>query len=245
MSKEEKISVILPTYNEKGNIVKLIKLIKKYLLNYEKEILVVDDSSPDGTSDEVSKHFYNDQEVKIVIRKENKGLANSILDGIKQSAYNLIAVMDTDFNHDPAELELMVKLIRYTDIVVGARFVYGGGMYSAMRYYLSFAYNIFMRLLLGTRLNDNLSGFFIIKRSKLEKLNLKEIFYGYGDYFFRLLFFAQLVKLKIIEVPVYYRKRVYGKSKTNVPKIFYNYTIQMFKLFFKHYNLIFRKRTTR
>ena len=244
MNKEGRISIILPTYNEKGNIVKLIKEIKRNLINYKKEILVVDDNSPDRTAGEVAKHFRHDHEIRIIIRKKNRGLANSILDGIKHSRYNIIAVMDTDFNHDPKTLNLMVKLIEYTDMVIGSRFIYGGGMDNLLRYYLSFLYNIVMRIILGTQLNDNLSGFFVMKKSKLKNLNLNEIFYGYGDYFFRLLFFAQLINLKIIEVPAYYKKREHGESKTNSIRIFYSYTVQMFKLFFKHYNSIFSKRRT-
>ena len=90
-----------------------------------------------------------------------------------------------------------------------------------------------MRCSLGTRIDDNLSGFFAIKRSKLSELDFDKIFWGYGDYFFRLLLLSQRLKMKHIQVPVQYGTRQAGLSKTRFLKIFAQYTREVIWLMFK------------
>ena len=111
-----------------------------------------------------------------------------IKEGIKKSNGNTIIVMDTDFNHKPTDAVLLFQVARFVDLSIGSRFIFGGGMSNTLRYYLSYVYNVMMRYILGTRIDDNLSGFFAIKRSKLSELEFDKIFWGYGDYFFRLIF---------------------------------------------------------
>ena len=95
-----------------------------------------------------------------------------------------------------------------------------------------------MRLAIGTRIDDNLSGFFSIKRDKLFALNFDKIFWGYGDYFFRLLLQIQKAKFKLVEVPVFYGERIHGKVKTRFISVFMGYTKEVIKLMIK---LLFRK----
>lgn len=227
-----KISIILPTYNERESITKLIRSIENYLslkrLSYE--LIVVDDNSPDGTGRIAQQMAKESSKVKAFIRIEERGLASAIRYGISKSSGDRIVVMDTDFNHHPKVIPQMVKFSEYYDMIIGSRFVMGGGMADVKRYYFSYLYNFLIRIILRTQIEDNLSGFFLIKRKRLLDLDLDKIFYGYGDYFFRLLFFAWRKGFTMIEIPVFYGLRPYGQSKSSFLKMLIGYTISVLRL---------------
>jgi len=221
------VSIILPSYNERDNIIPLIDAIRKIFEDRSEgcEIIVVDDDSPDGTGPAVSDRFGEDKSVRCVIRKDDRGLATAIRRGISESTGDIIIVMDTDFNHDPDILPQLIDLQKYYTIVVGSRFISYGGMRDVWRYYLSFFYNLFfIRTLLRTHVQDNLSGLFSIRRAALDDLPWDTIFRGYGDYFLRLLYYAARKRQSILEVPVYYELRPSGDSKTSFLPIFLLYT---------------------
>jgi len=232
----EIISVVLPTYNEKGNIVELINEIIKNikLLGMNYEILVVDDNSPDGTASFVMQEFNNDINVKTIVRSNEKGLASAIKKGITESTGTIVIVMDTDFNHDPKLIPQMIRFLDYYDLIIGSRFTMGGDMYSRFRYYCSFIYNLIIRVILHTQIQDNLSGFFSIKKDKLIQLDYSQIFWGYGDYFFRLLFYSERLKFNILAVPVIYKQRKYGQSKTSFARTLFKYTKEVICLRLKY-----------
>jgi dolichol-phosphate mannosyltransferase len=219
-----KVSVILPTYNEKGNIIRLIQSIDTSLLKTTHEIIIVDDNSPDKTADAVSKKFKNDKTVKVFVRKTERGLATAILYGIERVEGDIIVVMDTDFQHDPTLIPRMVDLCSYYDLVIGSRFVRGGGMQEGYRYYFSYLFNFFVRLALRMQIQDNLSGFFAIRSKKLKTLKLNKIFIGYGDYFIRLLHASGRARYSILEIPVFYHVRPYGQSKSSFLRMIKNYS---------------------
>ena len=183
MKDENLLTVILPTYNEAGNIVILIGQIQKYLTGYRFEIIVADDNSTDGTAQKIKSTFGQDRRIKLFIRKKDKGLANSIRDGIEASRGQYIIIMDTDFNHNPKDIPLLLKYKAEFDVVVGSRYIKDGGMENKKRYLLSLFYNMTIRFILKLPTRDNLSGFFIIKRKKLSEMDFDKIFYGYGHYF--------------------------------------------------------------
>ncbi|HPN32011.1 MAG TPA: glycosyltransferase [bacterium] len=228
--KNIEVSIILPTYNEKKNIIPLIERLKNVLSEVNKEIIIVDDNSPDGTSEIIKTNLKEDNEVTLIVRNNEPGLANSIREGIFFSKGRIIIVMDTDFNHNPDDVTLLYNIAKYTDMVIGSRFIFGGGMEDRFRYFLSFFFNLFVRLMIRSRIDDNLSGFFSINREKLLQLDFNKIFWGYGDYFFRLLFYAQKKKFKIVQIPTLYKLRIYGESKTNFFKTFKKYFFEIFKL---------------
>ena len=228
------VSIVLPTYNERENICDLIDAIDQALTpsGLAWEVLVVDDSSPDGTADAVRQRYGPVGPVKLHVRSSDKGLAKSIRYGLEQAAGRTLVVMDTDFNHDPALIPQMVDLLRYYELVIGSRFVMRGGMEDAARYRMSLLYNVFIRSLFHTQIQDNLSGFFAVRRETLFQLQPKfdRIFYGYGDYFIRLLLLAWRSNWKILEVPVFYILRRHGESKTGFWDIFRDYTLAVLKL---------------
>ena len=227
MQNKNKISVILPTYNESENIVPLIVAIKEVLSSRRElyEIIVVDDDSADRTGEIVKDTFTEEMRVKCIIRKGERGLATAIRRGISESTGNIIVVMDTDFNHNPKQLPQLIDFLQYYKIIIGSRFISYGGMQDWRRYYLSFFFNLFfIRPLLRTHVQDNLSGFFSIHRAALDDLPWDTIFRGYGDYFLRLLYYAARKRQSILEVPVYYELRTSGESKTSFLPIFLLYT---------------------
>ncbi len=227
-------SVILPTYKEKGNIVELIAAILRILENekIEFEVVVVDDDSPDGTADVVREKFGNDKRVRLFVRRDERGLATAIRYGIEQTTGDIVVVMDTDFNHDLRMLPQLIEFLKYYDIVIGSRFVFGGGMENRLRYYCSVIYTMWLRFFLGIYITDKLSGFFSMKKEKLLHLDMDKIFFGYGDFFIRLLLKAQKEGYRMLEVPTFYHPRKSGNSKTNFIKVFYKYTKSSIRIFF-------------
>lgn len=242
------VSIILPTYNERENICDLVDGIQQVLRphGWNVEIMVVDDNSPDDTAGVVRQRYGVGMEgaavlwedgtgrgmLRLVVRMRNKGLAYSIRDGLELSSGRTLVVMDTDFNHDPAMIPQMVDLLRYYDLVIGSRFVMRGGMEDLWRYRASLLYNYFIRFLFQTQIQDNLSGFFAVRRERLFALaeRFDRVFYGYGDYFIRLLLMAWRSNWKILEVPVFYILRRHGDSKTGFWKIFRDYTAAVVRL---------------
>ncbi len=247
--RDQDVSIILPTYNERDNICDLIDAIDRELtaVGCRFEVLVVDDNSPDGTAQVVTARYglanaplavaptpLGGGYVRLHVRTQDKGLANSIRDGLKHADGRTLVVMDTDFNHDPAMIPQMVDFLRYYDLVIGSRFVMRGGMEDQGRYWASFLYNVFIRFLLHTQIQDNLSGFFAVRRERFFELTpmFDKIFYGYGDYFIRLLLVAWRNNWKILEVPVFYILRRHGDSKTGFWAIFRDYTRAVLRLRF-------------
>jgi len=207
------ISVILPTYNEKKNIIILVKKIFFYLKSYnsKKEIIIVDDNSPDQTYEYCKKKFIKNKKIRIYKRKKKKGLAFSIKKGIQLSKCGLIIVMDKDLTHDPAMLPKMIKLSKRYDLVICSRYCNNGGMDSfPLHYFCSYFFNIFITFFLKTGVRDNLGGYFLVKKKKIKESINKKIFYGYGDYFIRLIFFLKKKKIKIKEIPTIFKKKKYG-----------------------------------
>lgn len=221
----DRVCVVLPTFNEAKNIVALIRAIFDVCpAQYDLEIVVVDDNSPDGTYRLVSETFAGDARVSLLLRTSDRGLAKSIRAGIDQTTADYVVVMDTDFTHDPKEIPNLLHVLQICEIVSGSRFCAGGRMSDLQHYMASLAYNWMLRILLRTQIQDNSGGFFAARRATLLQLPFEEIFFGYGDYFFRLLFFAQRARMKIIEIPAEYLSRSLGETKSNWLKMFVAYT---------------------
>jgi dolichol-phosphate mannosyltransferase len=218
------VSVVLPTYNEAGNIVPLIKAILDAIPPlHDAEIIVVDDNSPDGTYQLVRRSYGDDARIVPILRTSDHGLAKSIRAGLEKARGEKLIVMDTDFTHDPAEIPRMLHVGQVYDLVSGSRFCPGGAMQDAKHYLASLAYNLLLRIVLQTQVQDNLGGYFLMDRKVLEGLPLDRVFYGYGEYFFRLLFFAQRAGFHVVEIPAVYALRRAGESKSTFLKMLWTY----------------------
>lgn len=221
----KKISIIIPTFNELKNVIPLIVEIKKDVgKNNVIEIIVVDDDSPDKTGEMTKKHFLKEKNVRVFIRKKERGLASAILYGIKRAKGEIIVSMDADFNHPPEKISDLIQGLKTNDFVVGSRFIEKGGMDDKKRYYLTFFYNFLLKHLLSFPIMDNMSGFYAIRKDDLYKMPLEKIYRGYGEYHLRLVYYAKKKGLRIKELPVYYKERKYGSSKSNLKKLVFIYT---------------------
>jgi len=234
-SERTKVSVILPTYNEAGNIVLLVQAILEILpQEYEPEIIVVDDSSPDGTYELVTREFGGDQRVVPVRRTTDLGFAKAIRAGIELSTGEKIVVMDTDFTHDPAEIPRLLHVAKIYDLVSGSRFCAGGAMQDTRHYLASLLYNWVLRLVLRTQVQDNLGGYFVVDRRVLFELPFDDIFEGYGEYYLRLLYFFFGRGFRLVEIPSHYQVRMSGSSKSVFAKMLFTYVGAALKLRLKH-----------
>ncbi|MBF0422081.1 MAG: glycosyltransferase [Magnetococcales bacterium] len=221
-----KISVILPAYNERDNLLQLIPAIQYELHGRNLEIILVDDNSPDGTADAIREAFSGVPEVRLIVRTEGKGFARSILHGIRESTGDIIIVMDSDFNHQPHYLPFMVDALKYYDLVTGSRFLIGGLMSPRSRHLLSWLFNVCVRLVTGGSITDNLYGFFSCRRGILFRYEKKfdVIFEGFGEYYIRLLYWIQQDgDVTILQFPAINGTRRAGEKNSSFVKLFLSY----------------------
>jgi len=222
------VSLVLPTYNEKGNIGPLLEAVQRVFrdagVNYQ--VLVIDDDSRDGTRELVSAFCDKDPHIELHVRKGERGLASAVRAGIQRAKNEILILMDSDYNHDPMDLpRFFAKLDEGCDVVVGSRYVKGGFMESSvLRHYLSMAFNAFVCTTLGLKTRDNLSGFIAMRRDLLKELDLEKIFVGFGEFHIPLIFQLQKRGWRIAEIPVIYGERQYGKSKFHPIRNIINYT---------------------
>jgi len=219
-----KISIILPTYKEKDNITKLIKEIDKEFSKAKltSEIIVVDDSSPDGTADAVKS--LNKKNVKLIVRKE-KGLPGAIRRGLDEASGDLIAALDTDLSHPPAQLRKMAELAAAKSCLINAsRWKRGGKMLSSKTSVVSSKIiNKVIKFFLKLPYTDYTGGFFVMDGNFYRKLAKQEkdfIFNksNYGEYFVKFLAILHKKGIEIVEIPFTYVNRKHGQSKTSILK---------------------------
>ena len=198
------------------------------LEGFKHQIVVVDDNSPDGTFEIVRRAGY--PFVKAVLRTKEPSLARSIRAGLEAADGEIFVVMDSDFNHQPMYIRQMVLNLEFYDAVVASRFVYGGLMDDPLRHILSWSFNIFVRVMTGKSITDTLYGFFAVHRSNMQKLDYDKIFWGYGDYCIRLMYYLQEQNVKILQFPAVNGKRLKGQGNSRFLKVFALYTRTTFSL---------------
>ncbi len=202
-------SVILPTYNEAENIGDLIKEILKYVPTAE--VIVVDDDSPDKTW-QIAQQL-KEKNVK-VIRRFERGLPSAIARGIKEASAPLIAWMDCDFSHPPNVLPELIKRLPEYDVAIASRYAKGAkDARPFSRRATSYIFNLYGKIILGTKVMDLTSGFIVAKKAVLQKVGINEK--GYGEYFIDLMYRCKKHKIKVVEVPYLSMDRTRGTSKTS------------------------------
>ena len=216
----EKI-VIIPTYNEKENIANILQAI--FALNQGFHVLVIDDSSPDGTAKIVQEmqSKYPDQ-LFLELRKGKSGLGTAYIHGFKWAiahGYSFIFEMDADFSHNPKDLQRLYDACKYygSDLAIGSRYVKGGGNvnWPQNRVLLSKGGSLYTRLITWMPVRDPTAGFVCYKKEVLESINLDEIhFVGYA-FQIEMKFASWKLGFKIKEVPIIFEDRKFGSSKMN------------------------------
>lgn len=208
------ISIIIPTYNEKDSIIPLVSRINNALSGYEYEIVFVDDNSGDGTA-ETAKALSPQYPVRVILRKNKKGLASAVVDGLNQANGNIVCVMDADLQHPPEVIPDMLREIDSgADMVIASRYVKGGSCqgWGATRRIISKGAIFLAHLLLPStrQINDPVSGFFMFDKRAAASADLKPT--GYKI----LLEILLIGKFhRIAEVAFLFQTRSGGESKLN------------------------------
>lgn len=211
--------IIIPTFNEKENIEKII--LKVFSLDIDFDILIVDDGSPDGTADIVKKiqKSYS-KNLHIVERTGKLGLGTAYIYGFKwalKNNYDYIFEMDADFSHDPDDLIRLYKACHEEkgDVAIGSRYIKGVNIvnWPMSRLLMSFFASKYVKIITGMPIQDSTAGFKCYKRSVLEKINLEKIqFVGYA-FQIEMKFTAWKYGFNVVEVPVIFTDRQEGASK--------------------------------
>ena len=209
------LSIVVPTFNERENIPRLVETVKAALPDVVWELIIVDDNSPDGTSETAKRIGAADSRVRCIRRVGRRGLAGACLEGILASQAQYVAVMDGDLQHDEGLLLPMLQLLRRdtANMVVATRYADGGSAagLSSQRAWGSRLATKLAHHLLKLELSDPMSGFFMLRRELVDQIAprlstqgfkiLLDILVTAGD------------RLRIAELPFTFRQRVYGESK--------------------------------
>lgn len=215
------VLVIIPTYNESENITQIIESI--FSIHQDINILVVDDNSPDGTSlkvKEVILKFKNN--LNLITRNSKMGLGSAYLTGFKwaiNKSFEYVISMDADFSHDPCDLLKLYNtcINEKNDISVGSRYIKGINVinWPIERILLSYFASLYVRLITFMPIKDPTSGFVCYSMKSIKKLNFKNISFDGYAFQIEMKFKLFLMKFNIIEVPIIFTDRKYGKSKLN------------------------------
>lgn len=210
-----RLSIVVPTFNESGNVCELLRRLERTLGATGWEIIFVDDDSPDGTATVVRRIACGDARVRLLQRIGRRGLASACIEGMLASAAPTIAVMDADLQHDETVLPGMLAEIEQgrADVVVGTRYASGGspGDGHASRKTLSRLATVASRVVLRQPVSDPMSGFFMLRRHVLDA-SVRGLS-GIGFKILLDLLATTQQPLRIAEMPYHFRARVSGESK--------------------------------
>lgn len=213
--------VIIPTYNEKENVEKIVRAVFGLLTDFH--VLIVDDGSPDGTA-AIVKHLQKEfpDSLHIEERSGKQGLGTAYIHGFKwglKRDYEFIFEMDADFSHNPNDLvRLRRACLDGGDVAVGSRYCKGGKVenWPFFRWLMSYGASFYVRTILWIKTKDTTAGFKCYRRKVLETINLDKIqFIGYA---FQIEMKYSAIKLgfKVVEVPITFKDRQLGQSKMSM-----------------------------
>ncbi len=209
------LSVIIPTYNESGNLVSLVAKLDAALAEISWEVIFADDNSPDGTHQIAKQLASADPRVRCLRRVGRRGLAGACIDGILSSSADYVAVMDGDLQHDEAVLMRMLHTLKDSeaDLVVGTRYSEGGSALglTGRRSTISRTATALTQKFLGISISDPMSGFFMVRRERFEEI-APELSHDGFKILMDLLTTAN-GRLRIVEEPYAFRDRQHGESK--------------------------------
>jgi len=215
----DKNLVIIPTYNEKGNIDRIIRKILSLKVVFH--ILIVDDNSPDGTADIVKELQQEYPERLFLLEREGKlGLGTAYITGFKwaiKNQYDYIFEMDADFSHNPDDLPRLYSACAYdgADLAIGSRYKNGANVvnWPIGRILISYFASRYVSLITGMKINDATAGFKCYRRKVLETINLDKIkLVGYA-FQIEMKFAAWKYGFKLVEIPIIFTNRAVGTSK--------------------------------
>jgi len=211
-----KALVIMPTYNEVGNI---NHAVEELLLHNENvDLLIVDDDSPDGTGKLADELAITNSRVKVMHRKDKQGLGAAYIAGFNyafETGYNYVVEMDADGSHRAVDLPKLLAVCEQNDLVIGSRYVKGGQTqnWPLHRQWLSRGGNLYAKIMLGTQLNDMTAGFRVFSVPFLKRMDLATI--NARGYSFQIEMAYRTIQLggRTQEVPIVFVEREIGESK--------------------------------
>ena len=209
--------VIVPTYNERDNILRLIDAVLAQ--DARLDVLVVDDGSPDGTGKLVHERAAADQRVHVIHRPGKLGLGTAYVAGFKWALtndYEFIFEMDADFSHDPAHIPQFLASAQDADLVLGSRYREGRVTvvnWPMTRLILSYAANIYARFVTGLPLYDSTGGFKCFRRRVLAAIDLDDVRSNGYAFQIEMSFRAWRKGFRIVEIPIVFVDRTEGESK--------------------------------
>ena len=209
--------MILPTYNEAGNIEAMVDAVGPKL-GEDDRILIVDDSSPDGTGRIADRLAGSDPRVEVLHRPSKEGLGPAYIAGFRRAlegGAGLVVQMDADFSHDPAYLPRLLAASEIADLVIGSRYVPGGAIteWGAARRLISRGGSLYSRVVLTVPVRDLTGGFKCFRREVLETIDLDSV--AASGYSFQVEMTYRVLKagFEVLEVPITFRERHTGTSK--------------------------------
>ncbi|MEV6717918.1 polyprenol monophosphomannose synthase [Lentzea sp. NPDC051208] len=210
------VLVVIPTYNERDNIGKIVKRLHTALPDVH--VLVVDDGSPDGTGQLADEMAAADDRVHVMHRTEKAGLGAAYVAGFQWALdrnYGVICEMDADGSHAPEQLHRLLDALPQADLVLGSRWVPGGEVvnWPAQRKFLSLGGSLYSRLALGANIRDMTGGYRAFRADTLRKLNLASV--ASAGYCFQIDLLWRTLELgfRVREVPITFLEREFGESK--------------------------------
>lgn len=213
----EKALVIIPTFNEKENVRKIIEAV--LTAEPRAHVLIVDDNSPDGTGDIVAAISASNPRVHLMRRPGKLGLGTAYRDGFRwalQRDYEYIMEMDADFSHDPAQIPQFIEAAQSADFVLGSRYLDGNVTvvdWPMSRLMLSYFANVYARVVTGLKLWDATGGFKCFHRRVLEAINLDAVRSNGYAFQIEMSFRAFHKGFRGVEIPIVFTDRTHGTSK--------------------------------
>lgn len=233
-----KTLVISPTYNEIKNIELLVKAILDSYPDFE--LLIVDDNSPDGTSNKVKTLQKTYKNLHLEIRQKKSGLGTAYIHGFQWALsrdYDKVVQMDADLSHNPEDVSMMVDHLDNYDLVIGSRYIKGISVvnWPLRRLMLSYGANTYTRIITGMPIMDGTGGFKAWKAKVLRNINLESVQSQGYSFQIEMNFRAWLKKYKIKEVPIIFSDRTIGQSKMSkaivYEAIFMVWRLRIWKIF--------------
>ena len=229
----DKFTIVIPVYNEAKNLEILIPKIYKELKNIKFELIIVDDSSNDGTSKILKK--IKKKNFKHIIRKKERDLSKSCIEGFKKASSKYIIVMDGDLQHKPRDIKKFLNTFykNTPDFVIGTRDLFKNKKHNLnfLRLFTSRILILIVNLLLGNKTSDPMSGFFMFKKSVFKRSQKKLIKKGYKILLD--LLYINNQKVRVIDISIDFNSRMKGKSKMNLKILFYLISMISKKFFTK------------
>lgn len=229
----ERLLVSLCTYNERQNLENLVPVIFRYAPGAH--LVIIDDGSPDGTGKFADELAAENPAIKVVHREGKQGLGSAILRGFVYAIehnYDLLVNLDADFSHHPQHVPAMLECMDRVDVAIGSRYIKGGGVegWSLKRHFMSKSINLYARLLLGLRTNDNSGSFRCYRVSKLAELDLSKVRSKGYSFQEEILYRLERIGCTFEETPIYFANRRFGETKINMNEATSAMVI-LFKLF--------------